>query len=232
MKIENIPLSKCPAFSKVSWNQKYETISLFQPSLVGLFRYPSPMGFIRSVVYCGLVSFLVGFHVHEKAILIPLLSLLPLAVMSRPLAGVYVLLSAVGHFSLFPLIHTRAELFIKAVLVAFYGFYITYALSCAHRYCGSLYTRYVSVYIQWSRASYVCVILNIARWFSLQIPAPIPMGTTLSFRSNSPVHLHRTFVADSDTETAVPSTDGNVCLLCPRRARLLPANACCRLRRR
>ncbi|XP_022652296.1 dolichyl pyrophosphate Glc1Man9GlcNAc2 alpha-1,3-glucosyltransferase-like [Varroa jacobsoni] len=109
-------------------------ILLMLPSLIPLFRRPNPTKFIQSVVHCGLVSFLVGFHVHEKGILIPLLSLLPLAIINRSLAGVYVLLSAVGHFCLFPLIITREETFIKAVLAAFYGIYITYALGCVHRY--------------------------------------------------------------------------------------------------
>ncbi|OQR79174.1 putative dolichyl pyrophosphate Glc1Man9GlcNAc2 alpha-1 [Tropilaelaps mercedesae] len=107
---------------------------LMLPSLIILFRQPSPTGFLHSVVYCGLASFLVGFHVHEKAILIPILGLLPLAIINRQLAGVYLLLSAVGHFSLFPLIFTREETFVKVVLVVFYGIYMTYALGRNHRY--------------------------------------------------------------------------------------------------
>ncbi|XP_018496303.1 probable dolichyl pyrophosphate Glc1Man9GlcNAc2 alpha-1,3-glucosyltransferase [Galendromus occidentalis] len=112
-----------------SWLTIVAALVLMTPSLYKLFRKPCREAFLHSVVYCGCVSFLVGFHVHEKAILIPLLGLLPLAVRRPELSGLFVAFSATGHFSLFPLLPNEQERFLKTALVLLYAFYIHKALS-------------------------------------------------------------------------------------------------------
>jgi alpha-1,3-glucosyltransferase len=49
---------------------------LFQiPSLIRLWRSPSHSNLLHSVVLCGFSSFMFGWHVHEKAILMVLIPL-------------------------------------------------------------------------------------------------------------------------------------------------------------
>uniref|UniRef100_A0A8C6UD73 Alpha-1,3-glucosyltransferase n=1 Tax=Neogobius melanostomus TaxID=47308 RepID=A0A8C6UD73_9GOBI len=57
---------------------------------------------------CAVCLFLFGWHVHEKAVLIAILPLSVLAVQSREDAGIFLILSTTGHYSLFPLIFTAA----------------------------------------------------------------------------------------------------------------------------
>lgn len=108
-------------------------LALMTVPLYRLFTKPTPRCFLTSTLHCGLISFLVGFHVHEKAILIPLLCLLPLAVIESTQAKMYSLLSCVGHYSLFPLLFTKQETPIKVVLVLLHAAYTCCALEKRHR---------------------------------------------------------------------------------------------------
>ncbi|KAL5970146.1 putative dolichyl pyrophosphate Glc1Man9GlcNAc2 alpha-13-glucosyltransferase [Taenia solium] len=68
-------------------------------------------GFIllRSIVAAAWSSFLFGWHVHEKAVLMTTLPLTFLAVASRRLRGISFYVNTVAHFSLLPLIFTPDE---------------------------------------------------------------------------------------------------------------------------
>lgn len=111
-------------------------LSLFiswQPAVAHLWLRPRrPIAFLRCLLICALGSFLFGWHVHEKAILIAILPLRSakdegksnfgtfnstltsvflcsiLAVQSREDAGIYLVLTTTGHYSLFPLLFTAA----------------------------------------------------------------------------------------------------------------------------
>nr|CAG4641728.1 EOG090X06YP [Eurycercus lamellatus] len=92
------------------------------PVLVILLRQPNqPRIFIRAVTLCAFASFLFGWHVHEKAILMIIIPLTLLAVSSPDDCRLFLLLSATGHVSLFPLLFTPFENVIKAVLVLSYS---------------------------------------------------------------------------------------------------------------
>ncbi|ESN94966.1 hypothetical protein HELRODRAFT_193676 [Helobdella robusta] len=75
-----------------------------------------PIRFVRAVVLCAMASFMFGWHVHEKAILLVVLPLTLLALNSKREAGLFLLLSCVANFSLFPLIFTKAEQPLKYIL--------------------------------------------------------------------------------------------------------------------
>ena len=73
--------------------------------------------FLRTIVVCSLCSFLFGWHVHEKAIL---MSILPFTLLAftgdKQDARIFLFLQAVGHYSLFPLLFTSFETIIKICL--------------------------------------------------------------------------------------------------------------------
>ncbi|XP_063162013.1 probable dolichyl pyrophosphate Glc1Man9GlcNAc2 alpha-1,3-glucosyltransferase isoform X1 [Candoia aspera] len=87
------------------------------------FKPQGPRGFLRCLVLCALSSFLFGWHVHEKAILLAILPLSLLSVERSRDAGIYLILSTTGHFSLFPLLFTAPELPIKILLMLLFSVY-------------------------------------------------------------------------------------------------------------
>ncbi|KAH8304647.1 hypothetical protein KR018_010345 [Drosophila ironensis] len=83
------------------------TVLFMLPILVKLFRSSksqSPLVFLRAVVLCGCSSFVFGWHVHEKAILMVLLPLCLLTLVNREDARYAYILGVAGYFSLFPLL--------------------------------------------------------------------------------------------------------------------------------
>ncbi|KAI1289832.1 putative dolichyl pyrophosphate Glc1Man9GlcNAc2 alpha-1,3-glucosyltransferase [Halotydeus destructor] len=84
--------------------------------------------FLRSVVICAYCSYLFGWHVHEKAILLIILPLTPLVFYSEQDASIFLTLSATGIFSLFPLLHRVAETPTKILLSLMYFLYAKQAL--------------------------------------------------------------------------------------------------------
>ncbi|XP_072040755.1 dolichyl pyrophosphate Glc1Man9GlcNAc2 alpha-1,3-glucosyltransferase-like isoform X2 [Amphiura filiformis] len=99
------------------------------PAVIHLWRYPSgPRGFLRCLVLCAFGSFIFGWHVHEKAILLIIIPLSILSVWSYNDAQVFLLLSTVGHYSLFPLLYTQPETPIKVCMMLFFTIFSFCAL--------------------------------------------------------------------------------------------------------
>ncbi len=89
---------------------------LFQAiPLVKLFFQPDWHTFISAITLCGYSSFLFGWHVHEKAILLVILPFSLIALKDRRYLSAFRPLAVAGHVSLFPLIFTSAEFPIKVV---------------------------------------------------------------------------------------------------------------------
>ncbi|KAI9859441.1 MAG: glycosyl transferase [Vezdaea acicularis] len=88
--------------------------------LIRLFYYPKWETFIGAVTLCGYASFLFGWHVHEKAILLVIIPFSLLAVRDRRYLGAFRPLAVSGHVSLFPLLFTPAEFPIKTVYTIFW----------------------------------------------------------------------------------------------------------------
>ncbi|KAK6637289.1 hypothetical protein RUM44_007703 [Polyplax serrata] len=114
------------------------TLVTILPCLVKLWRWPgNPLHFIRCLVICALSSFLFGWHVHEKAILIAIIPLSLVAVIWQKEAQVFVVLSVTGHYSLHPLLFTRFEIPLKFSLFLLHCFYsfsnLSYLFDERHR---------------------------------------------------------------------------------------------------
>jgi len=83
--------------------------------LVKLWKNPSYKSFLTALTLSGWTSFLFGWHVHEKAVLLVLIPLSLLAAERQAYFRTFVLASVAGVFSLFPLIFTPAESIIKVI---------------------------------------------------------------------------------------------------------------------
>ncbi|XP_076039866.1 ALG6/ALG8 family glucosyltransferase xit isoform X2 [Oratosquilla oratoria] len=106
------------------------TLASIVPILVHLWQRPhNPWQFVRAVVLCGFGSFMFGWHVHEKAVLLIVLPLGLLCTQHIKEARFFILLSIVGHFSLFPLLFTNHETPIKVLLLLVHAFYTMSELS-------------------------------------------------------------------------------------------------------
>jgi alpha-1,3-glucosyltransferase len=88
--------------------------------LVKLFFDATWPSFIGAVTLCGYASFLFGWHVHEKAILLIIIPFSLIALRDRRYLGAFRPLAVAGHVSLFPLLFTAAEFPIKAVYTVFW----------------------------------------------------------------------------------------------------------------
>ncbi|KAL2271615.1 hypothetical protein VTJ83DRAFT_986 [Remersonia thermophila] len=76
--------------------------------------------FIGAVTLCGYASFLFGWHVHEKAVLLVIIPFSLIALKDRRYLGAFRPLAVAGHVSLFPLLFTPAEFPIKTVYTLFW----------------------------------------------------------------------------------------------------------------
>jgi alpha-1,3-glucosyltransferase len=88
--------------------------------LVKLFMRPSGDAFIGAVTLCGYASFLFGWHVHEKAILLVIIPFSLIALKDRRHLSAFRPLAVSGYVSLFPLLFTPAEFPIKTVYTIFW----------------------------------------------------------------------------------------------------------------
>ena len=91
-----------------------------KPSLFKLFLQPSWDNFVGAVTLCGYASFLFGWHVHEKAILLVIIPFSLVALKDRRYLGAFRPLAVAGHVSLFSLLFTAAEFPVKTVYTVFW----------------------------------------------------------------------------------------------------------------
>ncbi|KAM6172762.1 dolichyl pyrophosphate Glc1Man9GlcNAc2 alpha-1,3-glucosyltransferase isoform 9-T9 [Erethizon dorsatum] len=87
------------------------------------FKPQGPRGFLRCLILCALSSFMFGWHVHEKAILLAILPMSLLSVEKAGDASIFLILTTTGHYSLFPLLFTTPELPIKILLMLLFTIY-------------------------------------------------------------------------------------------------------------
>ncbi|KAL9692983.1 hypothetical protein quinque_012268 [Culex quinquefasciatus] len=76
--------------------------------------------FIRAVTMCACSSFMFGWHVHEKAILMVIIPLTVLSITNRNDARWTLFLGILGHYSLFPLLFSSELILIKHAMHVVY----------------------------------------------------------------------------------------------------------------
>ncbi|EAU84684.2 dolichyl pyrophosphate Glc1Man9GlcNAc2 alpha-1,3-glucosyltransferase [Coprinopsis cinerea okayama7 len=97
--------------------------------LIKLWSNPSYKSFLTSLTLSGWASFLFGWHVHEKAVLLILVPLSLLAAERHAYFRTFLLASVSGIFALFPLLFTPTESVIKVVYSAIWVAFVYGALS-------------------------------------------------------------------------------------------------------
>ncbi|CAM9151826.1 unnamed protein product, partial [Ectocarpus fasciculatus] len=102
------------------------------PAFVRAWKSPSAQVFAWGVVHCSLSAFLVGFHVHEKALLVPAVVSALLASHSRAGARMYLRLSFLAAFSVFPLLPGPELRVLKVVLLIMHMMLATSLLEHRH----------------------------------------------------------------------------------------------------
>jgi alpha-1,3-glucosyltransferase len=91
------------------------TLAFQLVTLGKLWAKPTWHSFVGAITLCGFASFLVGWHVHEKAILLVLIPFSLIALKDRSYLSSFRPLAVAGHVSLFPLLFTAPEFPIKIV---------------------------------------------------------------------------------------------------------------------
>ncbi|KAF9075946.1 glycosyltransferase family 57 protein [Rhodocollybia butyracea] len=91
------------------------TIALQSIILIKLWFHPTYKSFVTALTLCGYSSYLFGWHVHEKAVLLILVPLSLLAAERHAYFRTFVIATVAGVFSLFPLLFTPAESVVEVV---------------------------------------------------------------------------------------------------------------------
>ncbi|KAL0949708.1 hypothetical protein HGRIS_009745 [Hohenbuehelia grisea] len=173
------------------------TIAFQAIFLAKLWMNPSYKSFVTALTLCGYSSFLFGWHVHEKAVLLVLVPLSLLAAERQAYFRTFILASVAGIFSLFPLLFTPAESVVKVVYSALWLAFVYKSLS--HQ-----------VYEFPKSLSYVIIDSFEKAYFAGFIPL-------LLFVSAFPLFVHRTTAAAASVPASVacpPSSDMGMGMAC------------------
>ncbi|CAH2091962.1 unnamed protein product [Euphydryas editha] len=92
------------------------------PALIKLWHLGADRGyrclsFVRCLTLCATCAFMFGWHVHEKAILMILIPLSFLSVLGEIDGKLFVFITTIGHYSLFPLLYPKNLLSIKIFML-------------------------------------------------------------------------------------------------------------------
>ncbi|KAI9056585.1 glycosyltransferase family 57 protein [Trametes sanguinea] len=97
----------------------------FQTIYMGkLWTNTSYKSFVTALTLCGFTSYMFGWHVHEKAILLVLVPLSLLAAEDNAYFRTFTIASIAGVYSLFPLLFTPAETLIKIIYSVLWAFFV------------------------------------------------------------------------------------------------------------
>ncbi|KDQ21075.1 glycosyltransferase family 57 protein [Botryobasidium botryosum FD-172 SS1] len=105
------------------------TIAFQAIYLTKLWRVPTAKSFLAALTLCGYTSYMFGWHVHEKAVMLILVPLSLIAAENYAHYRTFVIASVAGIYSLFPLLFTPAESFFKVVYSLIWGAVVFGSLS-------------------------------------------------------------------------------------------------------
>ncbi|KAJ7129797.1 glucosyltransferase [Mycena epipterygia] len=100
------------------------TVAFQSIALTKLWFTPTYKSFLTALTLCGYASYLFGWHVHEKAILLVLVPLSLLAAERHAYFRTFIIASVAGVFSLFPLIFTPGESIVKVLYSALWVLFV------------------------------------------------------------------------------------------------------------
>ena len=83
------------------------------PALIRIYRFPTFLNLIEGTMHCTLSAFMLGYHVHEKAILAPIICAVLLSFESNESSMLFMHMSVPAIFSLFPLLIRRTDIITK-----------------------------------------------------------------------------------------------------------------------
>ncbi|KAN0061945.1 glycosyl transferase [Thecaphora frezii] len=105
------------------------TVTCMLAYLLKLWQAPTYRSFLASISLCGFASFLFGWHVHEKAIMLVLIPYTFLAAEDYAHFRTFAILSTAGIVSLFPLLYEAAETPIKLAVTLLWSLVVFGSLS-------------------------------------------------------------------------------------------------------
>lgn len=140
----------------------------------------APRLFMKGLTLTTFISFMFGWHVHEKAIILVLLPMIPLSFTDPQLREAFLRLTLAGTYSLFPLIYQPAEYVTKLTLLVTYYTYARSQLqimgrskqrgnqkSAEHRKPQGTFMRLWRKFYYLMDSSYVFIIILNELYFSL-----------------------------------------------------------------
>lgn len=147
------------------------TLLLNAPIIAAVWARPRAHRFGEALCVVSLAAFLTGWHVHEKAILTPLLCAALSALDGPEELRAFAMLAAPAHYSLLPLLHEPAEYALRLLVVCAYAAAATLGVSLTDARLLSGFTRLDMAYI-----AGLVVIELCASWL-----LPALVGTRLPF---------------------------------------------------
>lgn len=98
------------------------TLSAIMPAMLQLWKKSTTnaVDFLHCLILCGYASFLFGWHVHEKAIMMVTIPMCLLVLEDHRHWRIFIVISTAAHISLFPLLYKAAESLIKVCLFVLY----------------------------------------------------------------------------------------------------------------
>ncbi|XP_031550038.1 probable dolichyl pyrophosphate Glc1Man9GlcNAc2 alpha-1,3-glucosyltransferase isoform X2 [Actinia tenebrosa] len=161
------------------------TLLSIMPALLRIWYRPDgARGFLRCLTLCAYGSFLFGWHVHEKAVIMIIIPLSLLAVQDRRDARVYLILASAGHLSLFPLLFRPEETTLKVCLMMMFTILAFYSLCLVH--CGKSTSKPTSsdIFTLPLVAPYEAMYLSglaVLEFYNSIVHHLTPMGSALPF---------------------------------------------------
>ncbi|KAK8807261.1 hypothetical protein WA158_004020 [Blastocystis sp. Blastoise] len=116
-----------------SWLTFLLTLLFIFPCLIPIFMHPHPRLFVNSLITCSFVSFLFGWHVHEKALLTILIPITIICCDTASDARLFIVFSTITNFALFPLLFKPQEQITALLFTVIYYYSARLTLDDFHK---------------------------------------------------------------------------------------------------